>query len=67
MIRPLSPGAMAEQIAALERRNAELEAIMAELRAENERLQRRQQRQAAPFSKDTHVAQPKRPGPSSCC
>jgi hypothetical protein len=61
-IQPLSPGAMVERIAALERRNAELEAIVAELRAEVERLKRRHQRQAAPFSKDQHVTQPKRPG-----
>ncbi len=61
-VQPLSPGAMAERIAALERRNAELEAIVAELRAELERLKRRRQRQAAPFRKDQRVTQPKRPG-----
>jgi hypothetical protein len=36
--------------------------MVAALRAENERLRRRQQRQAAPFSKDTRVTAPKRPG-----
>src|SRR5271169_6094308 len=61
-IQPLDPGAMAERIAALERRNTELEAIVTALRAELERAQRRQRRQAAPFSNDTPVATPKRPG-----
>ncbi len=39
-IQPLDPGAMVERIAALERRNAELEAVVSELRAELERLKR---------------------------
>jgi hypothetical protein len=61
-IQPLNPGDMAQRIAALERQNAELTATVAALRAELERLKRRQQRQAAPFSKETRVAAPKRPG-----
>jgi len=61
-IQPLNPGEMAERIDALERRNAELEATVAALRAEVERLKRRQYRQAAPFSKETRVATPQRPG-----
>jgi hypothetical protein len=41
---------------------AELQRQNAELRAEVERLKRRQQRQAAPFSKETPVTAPKQPG-----
>lgn len=41
---------------------AELQAALAALRAEVADLKRRQQRQAAPFSKGTRVRQPKRPG-----
>lgn len=61
-IEGLNPGDLVERLATLERRNAELETLVVELRAELERLKRRQQRQAAPFSKGTHIAQPKRPG-----
>lgn len=61
-IEGLNPGELVERIGALERRNAELEALVVELRAENARLKRRQHRQAAPFSKETRVASPKRPG-----
>ncbi len=61
-IQSLSPGAMAERLDVLERRIADLEQENAELRAENARLQRRQHRQAAPFSKEARVATPKRPG-----
>src|ERR1700675_750103 len=61
-IEGLNPGDLVERLATLEQRNAELETLVVELRAELERLKRRQQRQAAPFSKGTHIAQPKRPG-----
>jgi transposase len=61
-IQALSPGEMAVRIEALERRNAELERVIAELRAENERLRRSQKRQAAPFSKEARVVAPKRAG-----
>ena len=61
-IQLLNPGEMAARIAVLERRNAELEAMLSELRAELERLKRRQQRQAAPFSRETRVAERKQPG-----
>lgn len=39
-----------------------LEALVAELRAENERLKREGRRQAAPFSKGERKAAPKKPG-----
>jgi transposase len=61
-VQRLDPGDLLRRIDALERRNAELDATIAELRAEVERLKRRQHRQAAPFSKETRVATPKRPG-----
>ena len=61
-IQPLDPGAVAERLAVLERRNAELEAIVSELRAELERLKRRQRRQAAPFGREAPAADPKPPG-----
>src|SRR5690348_7927772 len=61
-IQPLNPAELAQRLAALQRRVEELEAANAALRAEVERLKRRQQRQAAPFSKDTPVANPQRPG-----
>jgi transposase len=61
-IQALNPGEMAVRIAALERRTAELEQLIATLRAENERLRRSQKRQAAPFSKETPVAHPRRAG-----
>ena len=61
-IQPLNPAELEQLVEALQRHVAELEATIADLRAENERLKRRQQRQAAPFSKDTRVAKPKGPG-----
>lgn len=64
-IQPLNPAELVQQLAALQRRVEELEAANAALRAEVERLKRRQERQAAPFSKDTKVAIPKRPGRKS--
>jgi transposase len=61
-IAPLDPGELLRRIEALERRNAELETTIVELRAELERLKRRQRRQAAPFSRETPAANPKRAG-----
>src|SRR5207248_6743818 len=61
-IQPLDPGALVQRIEALERQNAELQRQNTELRAELDGLKRQQHRQAAPFSTDTRVAQPKRPG-----
>ena len=61
-IAALNPGEMATQIAVLVRENTELREQNAALRAELERLRRRGQRQAAPFSKETRVAKPKRAG-----
>jgi transposase len=49
-------------VAQLERQVAQLSASLEVLQAENAQLQRRNQRQAAPFSKGTRVSQPKRPG-----
>jgi hypothetical protein len=46
----------------LQEQIADLTAIVAGLRAENAELQRRSNRQAAPFSKRTLAKQPKRPG-----
>lgn len=50
------------QLAEQERQIAELTATVAALQAEVERLKRASQRQAAPFSKGTHVTTPKKPG-----
>ena len=50
------------QLAKQERQIAELTATVAALQAEVERLKRASQRQAAPFSKGTHVTTPKKPG-----
>jgi transposase len=61
-IEAFNPAALVRLVETLQQRVADLERQNAELRAEVERLKRRQQRQAAPFSKDIHVAQPKRPG-----
>jgi transposase len=61
-IEPLEPGELLQRIEALERLNAELVRQNADLRAELERLRRRQHRQAAPFSRETLAASPKRPG-----
>ena len=61
-IEALNPAELVRLVEALQQRVADLEATIAALRAENERLQRRQQRQAAPFSNDTRVPHPKRPG-----
>jgi transposase len=61
-IQPLHAEDLLRRIEALERLNAELVRQNAELRAELERLRRRQHRQAAPFSRDTRVANPKRAG-----
>src|SRR5918999_732623 len=46
----------------LQRKLAELEASVQNLRAEVDRLTRENKRQAAPFSKGTRISQPKRPG-----
>jgi transposase len=61
-VQPLNPADLLQLVETLQQRVAELERINADLRAENERLRRRQQRQAAPFSKDAPLAAPKRPG-----
>jgi transposase len=49
-------------VAQLERQVAQLSASLKALQAENVQLQRRNQRQAAPFSKGTRGSQPKRLG-----
>src|SRR5687768_6840123 len=49
-------------IAALQRQIADLTARNEALQAEREQLRRGAKRQAAPFSKGTRVANPKRPG-----
>ncbi len=63
-LNPSCPGctAAAARIAALERRNAELEARLAALEALVEQLRRGGRRQSAPFSKGPPQANPKRPG-----
>jgi transposase len=61
-VRVLNPAEQQGRIDALERQVGELQAVIAALRAELEQLTRRGKRQAAPFSKDARVAQPKRPG-----
>jgi transposase len=61
-IQPLNAAQVVRENEVLRQRVEELEAMIAELRAELERLKRRQHRQAAPFSKETRVAAPKRPG-----
>ena len=61
-IAPLDPGELLRRIEALERRNGELEATIVALRAELERVKRRQHRQAAPFSRETPAPNPKRAG-----
>ena len=50
------------QIIQLQGQLAEATTTIKTLQAENAQLQRRNQRQAAPFSKGTRVSQPKRPG-----
>jgi len=61
-VRVLNPVEQQQRIDALERQVGELQATIAALRAELEQLTRRGKRQAAPFSKDERVANPKRPG-----
>ena len=61
-IESLNPAELLALVEALQRRVAELEATLVALRSENERLKRRQHRQAAPFSREAPVATPKRPG-----
>src|SRR5712692_6326234 len=61
-VEPLEPAELLSLVEARQQQVAELERQNTELRAENKRLRRRQQRQVAPFSKDTSVAEPKRPG-----
>src|SRR5207244_6190169 len=61
-VRLVNPAAQQARIEALERQVGELQAIIVALRAELEQLTRRGKRQAAPFSKDTPVAAPKRAG-----
>jgi transposase len=61
-VRLLNPVEQQQRIDALERLVTEQQAVIAALRAELEQLTRRTKRQAAPFSKDTRVAAPKRPG-----
>jgi transposase len=61
-VQGLDPAQLVALVASLEQGVADLEQANATLRAENERLRRRGQRQAAPFSRDTHVTEPKRPG-----
>lgn len=61
-IEPVDPGELQRQNEALRQQVTELEGTIRTLRAELEQFKRRQQRQAAPFSKDERVAEPKRPG-----
>lgn len=61
-VRLLNPVEQQQRIDALERQVAEQAAVIAALRAELEQLIRRDKRQAAPFSKDTRIAKPQRPG-----
>jgi transposase len=61
-VHPVNPADLVQLVETLQQRVADLERINAELRAENARLRRRQQRQAAPFSKDAPLAAPKQPG-----
>jgi len=61
-IQSLNPAEVVRENETLRQRVAELEATITALRAELERLQRRQHRQAAPFSRETPVAERKRPG-----
>src|SRR5690606_39374062 len=58
----LSRDELIEHIGMLMERIRVLEALVAELRAENERLMREGRRQAAPFSKGKRKATPKKPG-----
>src|SRR5690606_22561679 len=51
-----------EHIGTLVERIRVLEALVAELRADNERLRREGRRQAAPFSKGKRKATPRKPG-----
>ena len=59
---PLSRDELLALVAALRRQLTELTAHHEAFRAELEQLKRRDKRQAAPFSKGTRGAQPKRPG-----
>jgi transposase len=61
-IESLNPAELARLVEALQQQVAVLERQNTDLRAEVERLKRRQYRQAAPFSKETRVPTPKRPG-----
>jgi transposase len=61
-IQPLNPAELVRENEALRQQVAVLQATIAALQAEVERLKRRQHRQAAPFSKETRVATPKRAG-----
>lgn len=61
-IEPLDPGELVRQNERLRRENRTLQETIRALRAELEQLNRRQKRQAAPFSKEQAIAQPKRPG-----
>ncbi len=61
-VEPLNPAELLHLVETLQRQAADLEHQNAALRAEIERLKRRQYRQAAPFSKETRVPKPKRPG-----
>src|SRR5438874_7527076 len=61
-LQSLSRGALIALVVQLQRRNDELTAVVETLRTEVERLTRDGHRQAAPFSKGTHVAHPKKPG-----
>ena len=58
----LSRDALLALVAELQRQVAPLTAMHEALRAELDQLKRRDQRQAAPFSKGSRVSQPKRPG-----
>jgi transposase len=57
-----TPEALPARLERLERENADLREKLAAARAEIERLKRRGQRQATPFSTGTRTAQPRKPG-----
>jgi hypothetical protein len=61
-IESLSREELLALVLQLQRQLTELEASVQDLRAEVDRLNRKNKGQAAPFSKGTRIRQPKRPG-----